>query len=149
VAPPNQNVEPGVPLPDKIAAALARFREAIPVNFDSAYVHSCSKINPENDSNGILARNSVSRSRRTWKHSLASRAVRKLVIAQGTARPPFLLQQPSDRGAADLKAAGERGRPASDLTLGMRSLFIKTSQRAWCHPSRPNNALHIPKWLKG
>jgi hypothetical protein len=107
VAPPNQNVEPGIPLPDKIAAALARFREAIPVNFDSGYVDSYSKINPENDSNGILARNSVSRSRRTWKHSLASRAVRKLVIAQGTARPPFLLQQPSDRGAADLKAAGD------------------------------------------
>jgi hypothetical protein len=55
VAPPNQNVEPGVPLPDKIVAALARFREVIPVNFDSAYVDSCSKINPENDSNGILA----------------------------------------------------------------------------------------------
>jgi hypothetical protein len=45
VAPPNQNVEPGVPLPDKIAAALARFREPIPVNFDSAYVDSCSEIN--------------------------------------------------------------------------------------------------------
>ena len=107
MAPPNQNVEPGVPLPDKIAAALARLREAIPSNFNSAYVDSCSKINPENDSNGILARNSVSRSRRTWKHSLASRAVRKLVSAQGTVRPPFLLQQPSDRGAADLKAAGD------------------------------------------
>ncbi len=40
MAPPNQNVEPGVPLPDKIAAALARFREAIPANFDSAYVES-------------------------------------------------------------------------------------------------------------
>jgi hypothetical protein len=40
VAPPNQNVKPGVPLPDKIAAALARFREAIPANFDSAYVEN-------------------------------------------------------------------------------------------------------------
>ncbi len=40
MAPPNQNVEPGVPLPDKIAAALARFREAIPANFDSAYVEN-------------------------------------------------------------------------------------------------------------
>jgi DNA-binding transcriptional LysR family regulator len=28
------------------------------------------------------------------------------VIAQGTARPPFLLQQPSDRGAAALRQQG-------------------------------------------
>jgi hypothetical protein len=33
----NQNVELGVPLPEEIAAALARLREAIPANFDSAY----------------------------------------------------------------------------------------------------------------
>ena len=46
MAPPNQNVEPGIPLPDKIAAALARFREAIPVNFDSGYVDSYSKNQP-------------------------------------------------------------------------------------------------------
>ena len=44
MAPPNQNVEPGVPLPDKIAAALARLREAIPGNFDSAYVENALKL---------------------------------------------------------------------------------------------------------
>jgi hypothetical protein len=35
-----KTADEGAPLPDKIAAALARFREAIPTNFDSAYVEN-------------------------------------------------------------------------------------------------------------